>query len=126
MTKRNPSDLQKTEIELKYDFNTKELSDISNDLAERLQRKKALEDELTTLKASYKSKFQGLDEEITRFSNNISQKHEMRTTPVYLYRNYGEGIRQYLSAIDKTEVLKEEPLTKEDKQLKMQLDSEQE
>lgn len=125
MTKRSPSDLQKTEIELKYDFSTRELADISNELAERLQRKKALDDELTTLKASYKSKFQALDEEITKFSNNISQKHEMRSTPVYLLRNYSAGVRQYLSVIDKSDILKEEPLTKEDKQLKMKLDEEE-
>lgn len=125
MAKRNASDLQKTEIDVRHDFSRTELEAISNELAQSLQKRKTLEAELSLIKADYKSKMEVIDKDINKYGDNISQKHEIRAIPVYLFRNYSQGVRQYLSAVDKTEVLKEEPLTKEDKQLKMKLDEEE-
>ena len=126
MAKKNASELQKTEIDVRHDFNREELEAISNELAQALQKRKILEAELSLIKADYKSKMEVIDKDINRYGDNISQKHEIRAIPVYLYRNYSEGVRQYLSAVDKTEVIREEPLTVEDKQLKMKLDEKEE
>jgi len=126
MSKKSTEDnLEKTEIEIKHEFDKKELETIANDLADRIQKRKIVEEELNKIKTEYKSKLQAIDEEVNTFSTHITQKYEMRNTPVYLRRNYSGGVREYLSVLDKSEILKEEPLTREDMQLKMKLDEEQ-
>lgn len=126
MAKKNTNELQKTSTELKHEFNEKELTELAKKLSQTLQKRAEVEGELKNMKNEYKTKLENLDSEITTTNEKYTQQYEMRDTPCYLFRNFGVGKRQYLSALDKTDILKEEPLTAEDHQLKMNMDSQEE
>lgn len=126
MAKTKPNnDLEKTSTELKHEFSRPELEGLANLLSETIQKRGAMENEFKNVKNEYKTKLENLDSEIITTNEKYTQKYEMRDTPCYLHRNFSRGVREYLSALDKTDILKEEPLTKEDHQLKMKLDEEE-
>lgn len=116
------NDLEKTSTEIKHVFSKSEIDGLANLLSETLQKRGAVENEFKNVKNDFKTKLENLDSEIITANEKYTQKYEMRDTPCYLHRNFSSGMRQYLSALDKTDILKEEPLTKEDHQLKMRLD----
>lgn len=118
--------IEKTEIDIKHQFSEKELKKISEQLADLIKKRTLTELEFAAVKTKHKTEVQEIDNEIEKFSTCIIEKCETRPTPAYLRRNYSRGVREYLSVIDKTEILKEEPLTKEDKQYKMKLDEQEE
>lgn len=120
-TKAN-NDLEKTSTEIKHVFSKPEIDGLANLLSETIQKRGAVEAEFKNVKNDFKTKLDNLDSEIITTNEKYTQKYEMRNTPCYLHRNFSSGMRQYLSALDKTDILKEEPLTKEDHQLKMRLD----
>lgn len=125
-TKNKPTnDLEKTSTELKHEFSKSELDGLANLLSETLQKRGTVENEFKNVKNEYKTKLEDLDSEIIITNEKYTQKYEIRDTPCYLHRNFSRGVREYLSALDKATVLKEEPLTKEDHQLKMKLDEEE-
>lgn len=125
MAKKANNELEKTSTEVKYEFNDKELKDLANQLSQTLQKSRETEGELKNLKNQYKTKLENLESEITIINEKYTQQYEMRKTPCYLFRNYATGKRQFLSALDKTDILKEEPLTAEDHQYKMNMDAEE-
>lgn len=125
MAKTTTNELEKTSTELKHNFSEDELKGLANILSETIQKKSALENEFKNVKNEYKMKIENLDSEIITTNEKYTQKYEMRDTPCYLHRNFIRGMREYLSALDKTDILREEPLTKEDHQLKMKLDDEE-
>lgn len=116
------NDLEKTSTEIKHVFSKSEIDGLANLLSETIQKKSTLESEFKKVKNDFKGRLETLESEITLTNEKYTQKYEMRDTPCYLHRNFSTGMRQYLSALDKTDILKEEPLTKEDHQLKMRLD----
>lgn len=126
MAKKPTNDLEKTSTELKHTFSQEELKGLANLLSETIQKKGTMEIEFKNIKNEYKTKLENLDSEIITTNEKYTQKYEMRDTPCYLHRNFSRGAREYLSALDKSDVLKEEPLTKEDHQLKMKLDESEE
>lgn len=123
-TKKPNNELEKSSVELKYIFNEKELKGLANTLSQTLQKKMELENEFKSVKREYTAKLENLDSEIFTTNEKYNQQYEMKVTPCYLYRNFPRGVRQYLSALDRTDILKEEPLTKEDHQLKINMDEE--
>ena len=109
------------ETSLKHLFSEEEMREIASDLAADIGKKKAIEDELKSLKSEYKSKLDVLEAKIAQNGNRYRSGHEHRYVECEVWLDYDLKMRLYFLP-ETDELVKEEPFQEGDYQKKLDFD----
>lgn len=106
---------RKVMAHVRYFFTAAEIAEMAVDLAQAGITKAQLEEELTTIKANFKSDITIQEEHINKLMRQIHNGFEMRTVVCHEYRDYEN--KKVLTIRDDTgETVKERPMTLDETQ----------
>lgn len=106
---------------LKYLFTDEEKRLFAIELANKIQERDQVEDELKSIKSDLKSRSDLLTAQINRLSSNLRTGHEYRQTKCEMELNFVMKHRYYYD-LATGEKIGEEPFREGDYQMKLELD----
>jgi len=119
----NTDKVRRTEnYEFQYNFTKEELEHKSKQLAKACQDRDAIEDELKTIKASFKAKTESKTAEINLLSTHINNGHEYLFKSCIVEYDFDKGVKHY---IYNDNVVGIEKMTQHDYQLQAELEEAQ-
>lgn len=102
----------------KYEFDEEEKKEISKRLANENQSKQRLEEEKKAVVSNFKAKIDSAISQVNLLSSHIASGYEHRYFKCYKFLNFLKNVREYYY-IENGELIKEEPFSREDHQLKL-------
>jgi len=109
---------------LKYYFTVAERAEASDFMAQAYLRRQVLEEELTQVKAQYKSDITKLETEISDNARKLNSGYEMRNTDCYAFMDY-DNKQVIIRRADTGEVVKVREMTTSELQMKLPLAEEE-
>jgi hypothetical protein len=99
----------------KHNFNEEEKRQVAADLAEKVQESKRIEDEMVSMKSSFKSKLDVTEALINKLSVDYACGYEMRMLPCSVEFDTKKKEKKFYEA-ETGALIKTEPMTEEDLQ----------
>jgi hypothetical protein len=110
---------------LKVTFSGEEKVEMGSELARLIREKAEIEEQLKSVSADLKSQSVALGGKINSFAEKIRSGYEMANVSCTVKKDYKKGIVKTFRN-DTGELVKERPMTDEEKQIKMELKEKEE
>jgi hypothetical protein len=104
-----------------YRFTDEEARQNAKDLAQKMQDKESLEDQLTSIKSDFKAKIDLADAQIRDLRNKVASGTEQRQYRCRIVLNFKKKIREYFD-LNTNVLIETRPLQAEDYQTSIPLD----
>jgi len=111
-------EVKKVTVYGKHNFSEEEKRQVATELAEKVQEGKRIEDEMVSMKSSFKSKLDVTEATVNKLSVDYACGYEMRMIPCTVEFDMKKKEKRFYE-VETTVLIKTEPMTEEDLQMEL-------